>query len=193
MFTNEGGGVMKRTMLALPVALVAAGILAVAAAPAFAGDEFCPMGGMLIKAELDKDKALAWGKDRRKVAIVNEDKDDGDQDNPWSVLTLSVTDSDIAILVRNGGVFFGVAGKGREEIDAKAAEKAFGRDLRDLADAVKKDLESLRDADAVKIEGSDVGELAKAVALGVFEKKGRRDWELKTEDCTGTDVDTSGL
>src|SRR5512139_3101922 len=102
---------MKRTMLALPVALAAAGVLAVAAAPALAGDEFCPMGGMLIKAEVDKDKTLAWAKDRRKAVIANEDKDD------WSVLTLSVRDKDIAILVKAGGVFFGVAGKGKDAID----------------------------------------------------------------------------
>lgn len=177
---------MKRTMLALPVALAAAGVLALAAAPAFAGDEFCPMGGMLIKAEVDKDKAIAWGKDRRKVVIANEDKDD------WSVLTLSASDSDIAILVQAGSVFFGVAGKGKAEIDAGAAEKAFGRDLRDLPDAVKKDLEDLRKADGVKIDGSDVGDLAKAAALGIFEK-GRSDWAHSTQDCTGTDLDASGL
>lgn len=177
---------MKRTVLVLPVALAAAGILAVAAAPAFAGDEFCPMGGMLVKAEVDKDKALAWGKDRRKVVIADEDKDE------WSVLTLSVTDSDIAILVKNGGVFFGVAGKGKDEIDARAAERAFGRDLRDLKDAVKKDLGSLQDTDAVKIDGRDVGDLADAAALGVFEKDGR-DWAHTTQDCTGTELDASGL
>lgn len=177
---------MKRTMLTLATALAAAGVLAATAAPSRAADEFCPMGGMLVKAEVDKDKALAWGKDRRKAVIAGEETDD------WSVLTLSASDSDIAIVVKAGGVFFGVAGKGREEIDAKAAEKAFGRELRDLVDAVKKDLDGLREADAVKIDGGDVADLAKAAALGAFEKNGR-DWELKTESCTGTDVDASGL
>ena len=177
---------MKRTVGTLAVALVGVGVLCAGAAPASAADEFCPMGGMLVKAEIDKDKALAWGKDRRKVAIAGEETDD------WSVLTLSASDSDIAVVVKADGVFFGVAGKGREEIDAAAAEKAFGRELRDLVDAVKKDLDSLREADAVKIDGGDVADLAKAAALGVFEK-GRSDWELKTESCTGTDVDASGL
>ena len=176
---------MKRTMLTL-AALAAAGMLATTAAPSLAADEFCPMGGMLVMAEVDKDKALAWGKDRRKVVIAGEDTDD------WSVLTLSASDSDIAIVVKAGGVFFGVAGKGGVELDARAVEKAFGRDLRDLPDAIRKDLEDLRNADAVKIDGSDVGDLAKAAALGVFEK-GRGGWELKTESCTGTDVDASGL
>jgi hypothetical protein len=177
---------MKRTMLALPAALAAVGFLAVAAAPAVAADEFCAMSGMLVKAEVDKAKVLAWGKDRRKAVVANEDKDD------WSVLTLSTRDKDIAILVRDGGVFFGVAGKGKDEIDARAAEKAFGRDLSDLRDAVKNELDDLRKADAVKIESGDAGDLAKAAALGTFEK-GRRDWEHSTQDCTGTDLDASEL
>ena len=155
---------MKRTMLTLATALAAAGVLAATAAPSPAADEFCPMGGMLVKAEVDKDKALAWGKDQRKVAIAGEDSD------AWSVLTLSASDSDIAVVVKADGVFFGVAGKGREEIDAKAAERAFGRDLRDLVDAVKKDLDALREADAVKIDGGDVADLAKMAALGVFRR-----------------------
>ena len=177
---------MKRTMLALPAALAAAGFIAAAAVPAVAADEFCAMSGMLIKAEVDKAKVLAWGKDRRKAVVANEDKD------YWSVLTLSTLDKDIAILVRDGGVFFGVAGKGREQIDARAAEKAFGRDLSDLRDAVKNELDDLRKAGAVKLESGDASDLGKAAALGVFEK-GRRDWEHTTQDCTGTYLDASGL
>lgn len=183
---------MKRTMLTLATALAAAGVLAATAVPSQAADGFCPMGGMLVKAEVDKDKALAWARDRRKVVVANEDKAADDKDNPWSVLTLSVRDRDIVILVNAGGVFFGVAGKGREEIDAPAAEKAFGRELNDLRDAVKNELDDLRKADAVKLESGDASDLGKAAALGVFEKSGR-DWELKTESCTGTDVDASGL
>lgn len=183
---------MKRTMLALPAALTVAGVLALSAMPAAAADELCPMGGMLVVAETDKDKALAWGKDRRKAVIANEDKEDDDRDNPWSVLTLSDRDKDIAILVRRGSVFFGVAGRGRQEIDERAAEKAFGRGLSDLQDAVKNELDDLRKAGAVKIDGGDAGDLAKAAALGVFEK-GRREWEHRTEPCTGTDLDASGL
>jgi hypothetical protein len=177
---------MKRMVLSLGAAVAVAGMLAAASAPAFAGDEFCPMGGMLIKAEVDREKALAWGRDRRKAVVANEDADD------WSVLTLSARDKDIAILVRDGSVFFGVAGKGRSVIDAGAAEKAFGRDLSDLKDAVRNELDELRKADAVKLESGDANELAKAAALGVFEK-GRRDWELSTQDCAGTDLDASDL
>ena len=58
---------MKRTVKTLAVVLVGAGLVAFAAAPAVCADEFCPMGGTLIKAEVDKDKALEWGKDRRKA------------------------------------------------------------------------------------------------------------------------------
>jgi hypothetical protein len=177
---------MKRTRLALPAALAAAGLLMAAAAPVLAGDEFCPMGGMLIKAEVDREKAIAWGRERRKAVVANEEKGD------WSVLTLSVRDKDIAILLQEGRVFFGVAGKGKDEIDAKAAERAFGRDLGDLRDAVRNELDDLRKAGAVKIESGDASDLAKAAALGVFEK-GRRDWEASTQDCTGSDLDASDL
>ncbi|HEY6000949.1 MAG TPA: hypothetical protein VI078_16810 [bacterium] len=177
---------MKRSILAQAVAVAAAGVLVAAAVPAFAGEDFCPMGGMLIKAQVDKEKAVEWSKDYRKAVVANEDSDD------WSVLTLSKTDDDIAIVVRAGSVFFGVAGKGKAEVDARLAEKAFGRDLRDLPEAIRKDLEALRKAGGVAIEGSDVDNLAKAAALGTFEKA-RRDWELTKQDCTGTDVDTSGL
>jgi hypothetical protein len=177
---------MKSSILAQAVAVAAAGVLVAAVVPAFAGGDFCPMGGMLIKAQVDKEKAIEWGKDYRKVLVANEDSDD------WSLLTLSKSDDDIAIVVRAGSVFFGVAGKGKAEVDARLAEKAFGRDLRDLPDAIRKDLEGLRKAGGIAIEGSDVADLAKTAALGTFEK-GRRDWEFTKQDCTGTDVDTSGL
>ena len=178
---------MKRTMLALAVALVGAGLVA-GSTPAFSADDeekFCPMGGTLIKVEVDKDKAIAWGKDRRKAVIKDEDAD------TWTVLTLSTVDDDIAILVKAGGVYFGVAGKGRE-MDERDAVKAFGNDLGGLKDSVKKEIGDLRKADVVKIDGSDVQALSDAAGLGVLRKDGS-DWKLRTRECKPVDLDTSEL
>jgi hypothetical protein len=177
---------MKRTVQALAAVLVGAGVFALGAAPALCGDEFCPMGGTLIKAEVVKDKALDWGKDRRKAVVAGADTD------AWSVLTLSRTDDDIAILVNPDGVFFGVAGRGGQEVDARDAEKVFGKNLRKLQDAVKKEMGDLRQAGAVKVEGSDIQVLADAAGLGTLEKGGR-DWKLATQSCKGVDLDASGL
>ena len=176
---------MKQTVKTLAVVLVGAGLVAFAAAPAVCADEFCAMGGTLIKAEVVKEKALEWGKDRRKATVAGEDTD------TWSVLTLSKNDDDIAILVGPGAVFFGVAGKGGNELDDREIEKAFGKDLRKLDEAVKKEITELWKAGAVKIQGADVQQLTKAVGLGTLEKN--RDWELKTSDCKGMDLDTSEL
>ena len=177
---------MKQAFKTLAVVLVGAGIVAFAAVPAMCADEFCAMGGTLIKAEVVKEKAIEWGKDRKKATIAGEDTD------TWSVLTLGKSDDDIAILVGPGTVFFGVAGKGGREVDARGAEKAFGKDLRKLTEAVKKEMTELWKAGAVKIQGADIQQLANAVALGTLEKSGR-DWELKTQDCKGLDLDTSDL
>jgi hypothetical protein len=176
---------MKQTIKTLAAVLVGAGFVAFAAAPAVCADEFCSMGGTLIKAEVVKEKAIEWGKDRKKAIIAGEDTD------TWSVLTLGRNDDDIAILVGPGAVFFGVAGKGGNELDTREIERAFGKDLRTLAEAVKKEMTELWKAGAVKIQGADVQKLADAVALGTLEKD--RDWELKTQDCKGLDLDTSEL
>ena len=124
--------------------------------------------------------------ERRNSAIANEDSD------TWSVLTLSKTDDHIAILVVQGSVFFGVAGKGGQEVDARDAEKVFGKDFKTLKSAVQKEMTDLWKAGVVKIEGGDVQDIVEKVALGTLEKKGR-DWELTTQDCKGTDLDASGL
>lgn len=176
---------MKRTLQALAAVLIGGGLLALGPAPAVCGDEFCPMGGTQIKVDVVKDKAIDWGKDRRKAGIENENSD------AWSVLTLSKTDDDIAILVTEGSVFFGVAGRAGRDVDARDAEKAFGSDLRKLREAIKKEMGELWKAGVVKISGSDVQPLSEAAGLGVLEKE--RDWELKTKDCKGTEVDTSAL
>ena len=177
---------MNGTKRALAVVLVGAGIFTLGASPAMCGDEFCPMGGTLIKVGVDKDKVLEWAKDRRKSAVADVDKDG------WSVLTLSTTDDDIAILIKKDTVFFGVAGKGGREVDSREADRTFGNSLRKLRDAVKKEMGEMRQARVVDIDGSDVQPLSDAIGLGVLEKKGRS-WELTTEDCKGLDVDTSAL
>jgi len=176
---------MKQTFKTLAVGLVGVGLVAFVAAPAVCSDDFCAMGGMQIKAEVVKEKAIAWGKDRRKSVVANDDKD------TWSVLTLSKADDDIAILVTDGSVFFGVAGKGGREVDARDAQKAFGKDFDKLKDAVKKEVGELWKADALKIQGADVQKITSAVGLGTLEKD--RDWELKTKDCKGLDIDASDL
>jgi len=175
---------MKLTKV-LAIALAGTGILALAAAPALCADEeFCPMGGTLIKVEVDKDKALDWGRDRRDVQITGEDGDE------WQVLTKATTARDIAIRVDAGGVFFGVAGRGGEVRD-RDVEKAFGKDFKELKEAVKKEMQGLWKADVVDIDGKDVQALSDAAALGTLEKD--RDWELATEDCDGVELDASGL
>lgn len=176
---------MKQTVKTLAVVLVGAGLVAFVAAPAMCADDFCAMGGTQIKAEVVKEKAIEWGKDRKKATVAGEDGDG------WSVLTLSKSDDDIAILVTPGSVFFGVAGRGGNEVDARDAEKAFGKDFRKLSGAVTKEMTDLWKAGAVKIQGADVQKLGDAVGLGTLEKG--REWELTTQDCKGMDIDASGL
>ena len=176
---------MKHSVKTLAVVLVGAGLVAFAAAPAVCGDDFCAMGGVQIKAEVVKEKAIEWGNDHRKATIAGADGD------VWSVLTLCKSNDDIAILVTPGSVFFGVAGKGGNEVDARDAEKVFGKDLGKLSEAVKKEMGDLWKAGAVKIQGADVQKLSDAVALGTLEKDG--DWKLKTQDCKGTDLAASDL
>lgn len=177
---------MKRTTRTLAAVLVGAGLLAAAPAAAFDDEKFCPMGGAQINLEVDKDKAIAWGKDRRKVAITGEDGD------AWRVLTLSTTDDDIAILVRPASIFFGVAGREGREVDARSAEKVFGNDLRNLREAIRKELGVMRKDDVVRIAGNEVQAISDAAGLGVLMKE-RDVWELKIRKCDGEEIDTSGL
>ena len=176
---------MKRTIQSLAVVLVGMGLFTLGATPAVCAEEFCAMGGTLIKAEVDKDKALAWGKDRRKAVVAAEDTDE------WSVLALSASADEIAILVNVQGVFFGVAGKSGEEVTERGAEKAFGNNFRKLKEAVKREIGDLREAGAVKIAGNDVQPLSDAAGLGILTKD--RDWTLTTQDCKGVELDASGL
>lgn len=176
---------MMRTVKTLAVALVGSALVGIAAAPAVGADEFCAMGGTLIKTEVVKEKAIEWGKDSRKAVVADEDSDS------WSVLTLSKSDKGIVIRLSEGAVFFGAAGKGGNELDDRDLEKAFGRDLRLLKEAVKDGIRDLWKAGVVKIQGADVQKIADATALGTLTND--RDWELTTQDCKGTDIDASEL
>jgi hypothetical protein len=176
---------MKRTIQALSGILVGTALFALGAAPARCADEFCAMGGTLIKVEVDKGKALDWAKDRRNVAVLAANSD------AWAALSLSRSDKDIVVMVRPDGVFFGAAGRGRE-IDERDAEKIFGRDFRNLREVVKREIGDLWKDRVVKIDGGDVQAISDAAGLGVLEKKGR-DWELSTQKCAGLDIDVSEL
>lgn len=176
---------MKRTAMGSAVAMIGAGLLALGAVPALGTDDFCEMGGTLIKTEIVKDKALDWAQDRREAQLKDEDSD------AWSVLTLSRTDDGIAVLVTPGSIFFGVAGKGGREVDTRVAEKAFGNDLRKLREAVKREMLDFWKAGVIKIQGGEIQALSEAAGLGALEKGSV--WELKTRNCKGVDLDTSGL
>jgi len=176
---------MKRNIRALSVVLVGTCLLAVSATPALAAAEMCPMGGAMVVTGVDKDKALAWATDLSKKAVSGEDTAD------WTVMTLSRTDKDIAILVGPGYVFFGVAGRGGE-VYPRDIEKAFGKDFGRLRDAVRKTMTDLWKAGVVKIAGADVQKLSDAAGLGAIEKDGTG-WALKTKDCQAVDLPASGL
>jgi hypothetical protein len=128
----------------------------------------------MIVAQTDRDKALAWAKSRAKVDINEVDTAD------WSVLTFSVSDEGIAVLMSPGRVFFGVAGRGGETY-RQSLEKAFGADFAKLKDAIGKTLADLVAAGAVKLEAADIQALSGAAGLGVLEK-GAGGWALTTRD-----------
>jgi len=169
----------------LSAVLVGTCLLAASVPPALAATELCPMGGAMVVAEVDKDKALAWAADLKKTAVSGADTAD------WTVLTLSRTDNDIAILLGPGYVFFGVAGRGGE-VYPRDIEKAFGKDFGRLRDAVRKNVTDLWKAGVVKIAGADVQKISDATGLGSIEKDGAG-WALKTKDCQAVDLPASGL
>jgi hypothetical protein len=55
----QEGDKMKRNVRALSVVLVGSCLLAVSVLPALSAEALCPMGGAMVVAEVDKDKALA--------------------------------------------------------------------------------------------------------------------------------------
>ena len=169
----------------LSAVLVGTCFLTASAAPALSAEALCPMGGAMVVAEVDKDKALAWAANLDKKDVGGADTAD------WTVLTLSRTDKDIAILVGPGYVFFGVAGRGGE-VYPRDIEKAFGKDFGRLRDAVRKTMTDLWKAGVVKIAGADVQKISDAAGLGAIEKDGTG-WALKTKDCQAVDLPASGL
>jgi hypothetical protein len=171
----------------LATLLTGACVLGTGATPVRAASEMCPMGGTMIMAETDRDKALSWAKGRPRVEI----NDAGDGAGGWSVFTLSVADEGIAVLIEPGQVFFGVAGRGGETYP-RDIERAFGAGFGKLRDAVSKTLSDLIAAGAVKIPTADVQPLAGLVGLGVLEK-GAGGWSLTTRDCQAVDLPVSGL
>jgi hypothetical protein len=176
---------MKRNTRALSVVLVGSCLLAVSALPALSAEALCPMGGAMVVAEIDKDKALAWAADLKKKAVSGADTAD------WTVLTLSRTNNDIAILLGPGYVFFGVAGRGGE-VYPRDIEKAFRKDFGWLRDAVRMTVTDLWKAGVVKIAGADVQKISDATGLGVIEKD-KSGWTLKTKECQAVDLPASGL
>lgn len=143
------------------------------------------MGGVMVKAEIVKEKALDWAQARENTVI------DGAVSDTWTVLARSRKDKDIALLIGPGYVFFGVAGRGGE-VYPRDLEKALGKDLGKLREAVRKEMTDLWKAGAVRVEGADVQKISDAAGLGFLEKDAR-DWTLKTMDCQAVDLPTSGL
>jgi hypothetical protein len=143
------------------------------------------MGGTMVVAEIDREKALAWAADLSKKDVSGADTAD------WTVLTLSRTGKDIAILVGPGYVFFGVAGRGGE-VYPRDIEKAFAKDFGKLREALRKTVTELWKADVVKIVGADVQKIEDAAGLGALEKDGAG-WSLKTRSCQAVDLPASGL
>ncbi len=176
---------MKWTVRWSLAVLAMVGIIVLEPAPAPSASELCPMGGVMIKTFIDKEKALDWAKNLPKVAV------DGADTDAWTVLALSRTDQDIAMLVGPGYVFFGVAGRGGE-VYPQNIDKAFGKDLRKLRETVTEEMNELWKAGVVRIDGSDVQKISEAVGRGLIEKDGR-DWALKTRDCQAVDLPASGL
>ncbi len=179
-------GRVKRTIRELSIVLVGACLLAASASPALSAEgEMCPMGGALVVTEVVKDKALAWAAGLKQKDVSGADTAD------WTVLALSRTDNDIAILVGPGSVFFGVAGRGGE-VYPRDIEKAFGKEFGKLRETLRKTMTDLWKAGAVKIAGADVQKLSDAAGLGSLEKAGNG-WVLKTRDCQAVDLHASGL
>ena len=176
---------MRTAVRLLAMFLACAWLLGFGVQPAGAASGICPMGGAMVMAETDHDKAIAWAKGRTRVAI----NDAGPAD--WSVLTFSVADERIAVLLEPGQVFFGVAGRGGETYP-RDIEGAFGAGFASLRDAVAKTLADLVAAGAVKIDAADVQAIAGAAGLGVLQKSANG-WALTTRDCQAVDLPTSGL
>lgn len=159
----------------------------VVTASAAAAEELCPMGGTLIDIAVDKDKALEWLEDERRAFLLEE------EDDLWTITTLSDASDKIAVVMTEGFVFFGVADdRDDREADENRMEKAFGNDFKFLRNAVQKDIKAMWKAQIIDIEGGDVAKIEKAVGLGVLSGE-RGDWSLTDEDCQAMTVNVDEL
>lgn len=143
------------------------------------------MGGAMVIADTDQGKALAWAKTRARV----EANDNGPGD--WSVMSFSVADEGIALLIEPGRIYFGVPGRGGETYP-RDIERAFGTGFVKLKEAMAKTLAELVASGAVKLEAADIQAIAGAAGLGILEKA-TGGWALTTRDCQAIDLPTSGL
>jgi len=179
-----------RTMLRLTMLVAAALVLGAAAAEA--RDEFCPMGGTLVRIDVDKDKALRWIADSRQKSAEAKVEYGGVREGDWAVLATVSSSRDIVVLVTEKFVFFGAAERDARELTDRNAEKYFGNGLRFLKETVKKEMSELDRAGAVRLSGSEAQDMSDAAGLGILEKSGRS-WELKTEGCEGKTLAGSDL
>lgn len=168
----------------LAVAIVGACTLGPLAALPLPAAELCPSGGLLIRAVIDKDRALAWAAGPRAADVG------GAEGDRWVVLAQSAADRGIGIMVAPGFVFFGVAGRGGE-VYPRDVEQAFGADLGKLREAVRKDLAELVLAGVARVDGADALRLADLAGLGTLERQGDR-WVLQPAKCQAVGLPVSG-
>lgn len=176
---------MNTTTRILAVSMVGFCILGPGAVSPVPAAELCPMGGVMIKAQIDKGKALAWAA-RQQAAAVSEA-----ETNNWYLYVLSSADQGIGIMIAPGFVFFGVAGRGGE-VYLREIEQAFGKDLGKLRLAVGKDLAALVRAGVVRVNATEVQRIADTAGLGTLEKAGDA-WGLTTRPCQAVNLPVSGL
>lgn len=176
---------MKMTTRILAVSIVGACMLGPGAASSLPAAELCPMGGVMIKAQIDKGKALAWAASPREAAVSGAETDN------WYLYARSGADQGIGIMIAPGFVFFGVAGRGGE-VYLREIEQAFGKDLGKLRTAVIKDLDALVRTGVVRINAEEVKRIADTVGLGTLEKTGDA-WGLTTQRCQAVNLPVSGL
>lgn len=177
---------MKVLIRTAVLMLLAASVVFPGAGTAQAG-ELCPMGGTMVMAAVDKDKAVEWLEDGRRAFLLNEDGDD------WLLKTVSDSSDKIAIVLGAGYVYFGVADdRDDREADEKRMTRAFGNDHRILGTAIQKEIKELWKAGAIDISGGDVQAIAEAAGIGVVSGE-RQDWELETTDCEPMTVNLDDL
>lgn len=147
--------------------------------------ELCPMGGVMIKVAVDKDKAVEWLEDERiAFQLVG--------DEAWTITTFSSKTDDIAAVLGEDFIFYGVADDKEDEVSDRKMNKAFGNDLDKLSDVVQDEFRELRKADVIDIEGDDVAKVAGAVGLGTLSKDGD-EWALEAGDCEAMTVNVGDI